>query len=217
MMDHDRILEVGAPEEPPEEPTDKKDENQVEDGAWDGSEAELVADDDAAVYEDPQTGIRLSYTLRREEIYQCLKSTGYIKTTGTRAIIEMAVLAIAAVLFFINWFSEYQTVSLVLGILSILLIGVIWVVPEWGLRRRAGVLASGAEMVMEIYPDEIVLNRGGSHAEIPLDGTASYAQYGNCMVLFHEGKMAILPLRCVEPAVLPEVQAMILAGTTPRE
>ena len=56
MMDHDRILEVGAPEETPEEPADKKDENQVEDGAWDGSEAELVADDDAAVYEDPQTG-----------------------------------------------------------------------------------------------------------------------------------------------------------------
>ena len=31
---------------------------------WDGIEAELVLDDDAANYEEPQTGFTLSYTLR---------------------------------------------------------------------------------------------------------------------------------------------------------
>jgi len=29
--------------------------------------------------------------------------------------------------------------------------------------------------------------------------------------------MVILPLRCIEPNVLPEIQAMILAGTTSHE
>ena len=39
------------------------------------------------------------------------------------------------------------------------------------------------------------------------------------MLFFPAGKkhMVILPLRCIEPNVLPEIQAMILSGTTSHE
>ncbi len=207
-MDYDRDLET------------KEQEDQEENGEeleWDGSEAELVADDDAAVYEDPQTGIRLNYVLKQEEIYQCLKNTGFIKTTGSRAIVETVILAAAMVVFLVSWFTGHDTNSLIFAVVSLVLIGVVWVVPELGLRRHSRRMARGDEMAMEIYPDAIVLVHGEKELEIPLDGTAQSAQYGNIMVLFHQGKMAILPLRCVEPSVLPEVQAMIISGTTPRE
>lgn len=206
-MDQDRELETIS-----QEPEDD-DANE-----WDGSEAELVADDDAAVYEDVQTGIRLNYTLREEEIYQCLKNTGYIKTTGMRAVIETIVLAIAAIIFLVNFIADGFTGAMVMAVVCVILIAVIWLVPELGMRHQAKKQASGEEFTMEIYPDSIVVEKNGQEWEIPLDGeSASCAQYENIVALFYQGKIVILPLRCVEPAVLPEVQAMIIAGTLPHE
>lgn len=210
-MDHDQDLE---------KLTLKQAEDLEEDEAegWDGSEAELVTDDDAAVYEDPQTGIRFNYTLRRREIYHCLKNTGYIKTTGMRAVVETVLLALAACVFLWTWFAQHTADSLAFAVICLLLIAVVWIVPEWGLRRQSRRLASGEEMVMEIYPDSVVVTRGQEEMEFPLDGESTFcAQYETIIVLFYQGKMAILPLRSIEPAVLPEIQAMLLAGTKPRE
>lgn len=209
-MDHDQDLKSTSAQ--PAEDAEAETGDQ-----WDGSEAELVADDDAAVYEDPQTGIRFNYTLRHSEIYQCLKSTGYIKTTGTRAVLETVLLALAAGVFVWTWFAQQSADSLVFAVICLLLIAVVWIVPEWGLRRQARRLASGDEIAMEIYPDSVVITRGEEETEFPLDGESTFiAQYDTIIVLFYKGKMAILPLRSVEPGVLPEVQAMLLAGTKPR-
>ena len=35
---------------------------------WDGSESELVADDEAEEYEIPETGIKISFALTKEEM-----------------------------------------------------------------------------------------------------------------------------------------------------
>lgn len=210
-MERDRDLEK-INREVPEDAVEEDEEE-----GWDGSEAELVADEDAAVYEDVQTGIRVNYVLRWREIYRCLKGMGYIKTTGTRAVIETVILAIAAVFCLINWFNAGAAEGLTLAIVCILLIAVVWVVPELGLRSQAKKRADGREFSLEIYPDAITVEQSGDEWEIPLDGETECAQYGNHLVLSREGKMVILPLRCVEPGVLPEVQAMIMAGTTPRE
>ena len=210
-MDHDQDLERINPQQV------ESTEEENEDG-WDGSEAELVADDDAAVYEDPQTGIRFNFTLRWREIYHCLKSTGYIKTTGTRAVVETILLAVAACVFAGAWFSQHTVDSLVFACICVLLIAVVWIVPELGLRRHSRRLASGEEIAMEIYPDAVVITRGQEETEFPLDGESTFsAQYENIIVLFHKEKMAILPIRSVEPGVLPEVQAMLIAGTKPRD
>ena len=212
-MDHDRDLEKRNLEVPEEEP-----EIDEEEEGWDGSEAELVADDDAAVYEDVLTGIRLNYTLRWREIYRCLKQVGAVKTTGARAIVETVLLAAAGAYSLYNWFLLHNVASLVLSILCLLLIVVVWVIPELGLRHQSRRMADGKEFALEVFPDAITVEHNGAEWEIPLDGEATdSAQYGNLLVLFHQKKMVILPLRCVEPAVLPEIQAMIVAGTNPRD
>ena len=49
-------------------------EEELEDGEieieWDGSEAELVPDEDAEEFEDNFAGIKLSYVLKEDEIYK---------------------------------------------------------------------------------------------------------------------------------------------------
>ena len=76
---------------------------------WDGTDAEFVEDEDAAEYEDKYAGIRLSYTLSREEAIACLKRAHIYKTTGRRAWLESGILAVAAALFFVS-FALYQGV-----------------------------------------------------------------------------------------------------------
>ena len=47
---------------------------------WDGTDAEFVEDEDAAEYEEQYAGIKLSYTLNREEAMACLKRAHIYKT-----------------------------------------------------------------------------------------------------------------------------------------
>ena len=74
---------------------EKNDENPE----WDGSEAELVSDDDAEEYEIPETGIKLSYSLSSDEMYKCLYHSRLYKTKGARAIAQSIIFAVASVVF----------------------------------------------------------------------------------------------------------------------
>ncbi len=66
-----------------EEADIKEVEEELEDGVieieWDGSEAELVPDEDAEEFEDNFAGIKLNYVLKEDEIYDALRSSKVIK------------------------------------------------------------------------------------------------------------------------------------------
>lgn len=185
---------------------------------WDGSEAEFVPDEDAEIYEEINPGIGLNYVLRPQEVYECLKRGGVSKTTGVRAKVECAVLGLAAVGCGAAYFMHWDYNSLILAVICLLLIGVVCLVPYFGMKRQAGRIANGKELHVEIYPDQIQVGRGQGEWEIPLDGTSILEEYEELMVLTTpEKRMLCIPLRSVEPNVLADVQAMLLAGTQPQE
>ena len=93
---------------------------------WDGTDAEFVEDEDAAEYEEQYAGIKLSYTLNREEAMACLKRAHIYKTVGRRAWLETGILIVAAALFFVS-FGLYQGgYNLALGILSLAVAAAVW-------------------------------------------------------------------------------------------
>ena len=90
--------------------------------------------------------------------------------------------------------------------------------PDIRIKQDARRNTDGKEICMEVYPHKIEMGRGENQWEIPLDGSCQSAIYQQNIVVYFKGDdMVILPMRCVEPSVLPEVQAAILAGTHPRE
>lgn len=185
---------------------------------WDGTDAEFVEDEDAAEYEDQYAGIRLSYTLTREEAVACLKRAHIYKTTGRRAWLESGILAVAAALFFVSYALYQGGYNLVLGILSLALIAVIWLVPYFDMRKRADEVAGGKKIEVEIYPDEVVVGSGEGQWEISLDGTSNFEEFDDLMVLFTP-KNAILaiPMRAMEPSVIADIQGMLIAGCIPEK
>ena len=180
--------------------------------------SDLVANEDAAVFEERHTGIKVSYILNKEEILTCLKHSGFYKTTGLRAVVETVVLGLAFLIFFAS-FCVYTTANnLVMSILSLLLIGAIWLVPHIGMKRRAEELADGREIAMQIFPDEIQIGEGSRAWSIELDGTSRLAEMDGILAVFTpEERIAALPVRAIDPADLPDIQAMLVAGTRPRD
>ena len=73
-----------------------EEETEEEPVEWDGSEAQLVLEDDAAEYESPQTGIRLSCDLKEKEIFEALRRFPFTKRAGKRAVIEAVLLLLAS-------------------------------------------------------------------------------------------------------------------------
>ena len=75
-------------------------------------------------------------------------------------------------------------------------------------------LTSGEEVQMEIYPSLIEMGKAEQKWVIPLDGTVKCRKTNHLFVLQTDPThITILPMRCIEPSVLPDVEAIILSGT----
>ena len=201
--------------------SEKKTENDNEENPeWDGSEAEYVSDDDAEEYEIPETGIRLSYVLTQEEMFRCLYHSDIIKTKGARAVLQSIILGIAAVLFFVVFFtskSQYSSFNLFFGIISLVMIAVIWIFPRLYLKSMAKTLADGNTIEAERYPTHIDIGREDGQWSIELDGTSKAEEFDNIIMIFTEKDRAFaIPERVMEPDVINEIRAILLSGTEPR-
>ena len=189
---------------------------------WDGTDAEFVEDEDAAEYEQAQTGIRLGCSLRPEEVMTALNRSGFSKTLGRRAVVDAVLLGALAVLFFVQHFFFQVGQALFFGVVALICLGLVFLVPYFGRKKMTQRILSdphSAKLDCVIYPDSVVLGSGEGRWEIPLDGTCRMETYKKMLLLFPAGQreMVILPLRCIELSVLPEVQAILEAGTARQE
>lgn len=194
----------------------QEEEDEEKNQEWDGSEAEFVEDDDAEEYEIPMAGIKLSYVLTEEEYFKCLQHSGMYKSQGIRGIIETVALGVIAVIFFIVFFMTGGISNVIFGCISLIFIAVLLIVPNLHMKSMAKTMADGKTIEAEIYPDSIEIGRDDGAWKIELDGTSKIQEFDNIIMIFadHNRSFAI-PERAIEPDYLPEIKAILFAGTTP--
>ena len=198
--------------------TEQEDNFDSEETTWDGSESEFVEDDDAEEYEEHYAGIKFGYALKKEEIFSCLKHTGMFKVNGTRSIVEICLLLVLALMFFILFFVTRNNLNFILGVISIVLTFLVILMPRFFIGFNADKLTTGKKLSVEIYPDEIEVDSGTTNWKIPLDGSSDFEEFNDMFLLYlPKEKLFIIPIRAIEPDFLADVQAMIIAGTTPKE
>ncbi len=187
---------------------------------WDGSEAEIVVDDESEEYEEENTGIKIKYTLKPEEIREFVQSSeGYEKNKKAQkkhTIIQSIVFVLMVILSIITGNRYY----LILSAFPIVSLGLIWIVPYIGVRNLIGKVLRNQEFSVEVFPDKIDVttkSTKSSKKEIMLDGSCESEEFENMIQIFSDGELAlIIPTRAVEPEFLADLQAMVLAGTRPR-
>lgn len=185
---------------------------------WDGSESEIIADDDALVYEEQQTGIKLDYILKYDEVLSCLRMTGEEKTITKTTKIKTTIAILLGVSFLVSYFVNYQAINLVLGSICLILALAVFLVPSLVMKNTAKEITSKEPMYVEVYPDNLVVGKNGGEREIPLDGSCQFQEFGNLFMIFpEEGEMIAIPIRAIEPDLLADVEAILTAGTERKE
>jgi len=188
---------------------------------WDGSESELVSDDDAEEYEIPETGIKISYSLTPDEMYKCLYHSRFYKTKGSRAVIQSIIFAFAGLIFLLTYFftdSQYNQYNLFFGILCFFMIAVIGLVPHFHMKSLARLMANGKTVDAEIYPTHIDIGKDDGAWSIELDGKAEIAEFDNIIMIYTDDEKSFaIPERVIEPEVYNEIKAILLSGTMPEE
>jgi len=162
---------------------------------WDGSESDLVATGEEEEFEEIETGIRIEYQLKTEEVHHVLRRTRFYKKAMMKAKIETAVLGLMTILFGLTWMLNNDVNAMIFTIVSAGLIGLVWATPYFSLRTQAIKWAHKQEIEMEVYPQEIRMGHGDERWDIPLDGSVLCEEYDNLLVLHtDEAELTVLPL-----------------------
>jgi hypothetical protein len=181
----------------------------------DCQESRLVPDE-SEEYEEQQTGIELSYILTEEEIYECLIYSGRLHGNRRTLVLSVSAPAILAVVFLAAGFATYRDFYYFCAVLCVILAAALGIFPRRKNRVRARAAADGCTTRMIIYPDRIEVDREAGELKILMNGTAEFAQTGNLLVIYAGENILIIPVRCIKPRILPDVKAMIVAGTRPK-
>lgn len=181
-------------------------------------EAELVEDDDAAEYEESHAGIKISYSLKENEIYSCLKHLDFFKKRFRKSCVYLALFAVIFVFFGISFFVK-QNVSLLVCSIVALIFGLIsFVAPFIDIKVMSKKNLLTGKYDVEIYPDEIEVTNDNLSYVIPLDGTCRSEEIDGMLVIFMpQDQIFIIPDRCLDPDFASDVQAMIISGTSLEE
>ncbi len=201
---------------------EEKEKDPEEEIQWDGSEAEMVPDEDAEEFEEDHTAIKLTYTLRPREWYLGLLTQKLPKRKRALLWVLRVVLVGLAVCAF--WAASVS------GTAALVVLGVLCLVgfcatgaPYAWLSHLANVRTETDPYTLKIYPEELEVSHSGAVYTLPLDGTCTLERAHGLLLLYRgiryieKSPLLILPLRSVEPGMLPDVEAVLCAGTRRRE
>lgn len=201
-----------------EEKTDDGGLPERTDVRWSGRLRAERVPDDAEEFEEQHTGIRITYLPEEEEVRDCLKKALRAKGADARLSAPLSALTVFTVAFAAAGARSGSAAFFLAAAACAAGLALVASLPGRRARRMAREYAAGGEVRVRVYPDRVQIARNGETSEIPLDGGAERARTEDALALFvrgEKGPRLVLPLRRVDPGALPEVQAMILAGTRP--
>lgn len=207
----------GAEEEDfPSDPSYEDDQN-ISDVEWDGSEVELVSEEEEEKYEENRTGVKIKYTLSESEISEFFRHTeGYKKNSRLQKnhTIIQTVIFLVLILLWVYMGSIYYAFLTIFPVLSVI---VIWTIPILSRKKLAKKFCSGEEISAEIFPDKITMKIKDSEKEVLFDGACECEEVAGIILIYpKDAETIMIPMRAIEPEFLPDVQAMIFAGAQPR-
>lgn len=175
----------------------------------------LVADEDAAEYEEQQTGVRFSFVLRREEFYEALRRQESHSPAYKKKIRWLMLVGAVVVICLILGIAMPEEGG---RLLRVALLGAlagffVWISPRLRMNGMAKQLTTGEEVNVAVYPDEVAIAVGTNHWNIPLDDTAKMDLTQQLILLHSEGRSLVIPQRSIDPAIRADVLAILTAGT----
>jgi len=185
---------------------------------WDGSEAKFIPDEDAYEYEEQYSGIKLEYQLTKAELKSCIKKILDNKKSNIKNIIQIVILLILFVLCLVQFFIYNNFFHLFLSVISLLATVFVFFIPKLLFKNQYLNRLYGKNCFVEVFPDEIIIIRKNNEKlVIPMDQSSEYEEFDDIIVIYaSDNKILAIPLRAIEPSVIGDIQAIIVAGSRPK-
>lgn len=179
-----------------------------------GSDVESsdVTDD----YNEPTTGIKVKYNLKLSEIKDFIrrgrKYEKNFKVQKKHTIIQSVLFVLLVVVACLGGSFYYMALS----VLPLIALTIMWIIPFINIRVTAKKLIKEDEFTVEIFPDRLEIESNSGQSTLFLDNMCQSEEYKNSIIIFkHDGSGLIIPLRAIDPEDRADVQAMIVAGSSP--
>ena len=159
--------------------------------------------------------VTVSYTLTEADYFNCLQSGRVFRTTGLRAVIETAILAVIGGGYLCSYlFIQHERGSLLMACVCAAVIAVIWIVPNAAMHARAREQATNRPFAATIEPEQIRVAQGEQKWTIPLNGTFHCWETPALFVLENaDRQMTALPKSAFSAAQQTELRALLQAHT----
>ena len=179
-------------------------------------EAEIVADHRMEDYKEDFTGIKVKYSLTKEEvrsfISRCKKHEEYKKIQRKHVILQGILFVILSVMACLSG-SFYYLIKAGVPLLALVLT---WAIPFINLHVSAKNLVNENEFIIDIFPDRLEIESKSGSRTMFLDNACQSEEYKDMIMVFKENEPGIvIPLRAIEPDFRADVQAIIVAGSSP--
>jgi hypothetical protein len=175
-------------------------------------------------FKEPQTGISLTCDVTDKELRENIRKTGFL-FAGDMINNLMAVIVVIYTVATFHQLAAYQSPKnwLILAC-ECVIAAAYFVMPYCNMKQEKKRYRESGMGKVTIYPDRIELPESGR--ELPLDGTAELLRTEKAFTLVYPSEKkalirtlccVIIPRRCVPEKLLPDVEAMLTAGTRPKK
>lgn len=160
--------------------------------------------------------LNTDFILEESEVLEILKRAGIYKTQGNRSIIYTIIMAVAAIGFMLSCIYGNNYNWLFFSILCVVIIGAIWLVPIFHLKKLAYENTTGDTIRVKITNEDITQKSGDKEWIIPLDKTGTLEEGQEVIIIrTYHGQMFTIPKRSIDKEIYKKVLQVIKNGTEP--
>ncbi len=154
------------------------------------------------------------FTLTNSEAYDGLKNSGMIKTTGVRSVVYTVLLLIAMAGFIFSYTVKGNFNDIVFTIISAAVLAMVWMIPNFSLKKLAKANANGNLIRFRLYEDCLHILCNDNSWLIELDNSNKIRISKNVIIIkrLKDNQLFVIPLRAVADRSKERVLGILRKG-----
>lgn len=189
-------------------------ENDEEQSIWDGTESEIVGDNQTSEFENKNIGIKLSYILTKEEIFDAVYNGNLFRKNGKIKDIAYIITFLALCIGFLIFYILNRNIgNIIMAVFCVLAILGLMTIPKLYIKNFAKNMANGEELQVSVFSDRIDIGSGDGKWNIDFNKNCQVREINNLFVVTdNKGNSVVIPHRAIEPDLLAEISAILLSA-----
>lgn len=187
--------------------------NDGDQNIWDGTESEIINDSQASKFENDNIGIKLSYVLTKEEIFNAIYNGNlFRKNSKKKDIFYIIVFLIFCVCFLIFYVINHNIQNIVMAVFCVLAVLGVLIIPKLYIKKFAENMANNKELEVCIFSDRIDVGKGMGKWSIDFNKDCIVQEVNNLFVVTNNvGNSVVIPHRAIEPDLLADISAIMMS------